>query len=150
MKLTNAQIGRAGELLVQQRFLLNGIESSALTTDSGIDLVAFSHRKGKAVTIQIKANLAAKPGGGKGKLFLDWWAPDNSPADVFAFVDLESNRIWLVKKSELAKLAQQHPQGRYHFFMAIDPTAKERKDGQLHHDYEFQKYLLENRIHRLF
>jgi hypothetical protein len=44
MKPTKAQIGRAGELFVQQKLLLNGIDSSPLTTDYGIDLVAFSHR----------------------------------------------------------------------------------------------------------
>jgi len=38
IKLTTAQIGRAGELLVQQRLLLFGIESAPLTTDTGIDL----------------------------------------------------------------------------------------------------------------
>jgi hypothetical protein len=45
MKLTTAQIGRAGELLVQEQLLLHGIESAPLTTDTGIDLVAYSPRR---------------------------------------------------------------------------------------------------------
>jgi hypothetical protein len=150
MKITKAQIGKAGELLVQQKFLLYGIESAPLTTDSGIDLVAYSPRKQEAITIQVKTNLKAKPGGGKGRLSIDWWAPQNSPADLFAFVDLERNRVWLIKTIELASLAQQKPEGRYHFFMAVDPMAKTRRDGKLFHDYEFENYLLENRIHKLF
>ena len=150
MGLTKAQIGKAGELLVQQKFLLHGIESAPLTTDSGIDLVAYSSRKQDAITIQVKTNLKAKPGGGKGKLAIDWWASQNTPADLFAFVDLERSRVWLIKTEELATLAQQQPEGRYHFFMTVDPTAKPRKDGKLFYDYEFEKYLLENRIHELF
>ena len=149
MTPTKAQIGKAGELLVQQKLLLKGIESAPLTTDSGIDLVAFSPKKQDAVTIQVKANLAPKPSGGHGKLHLDWWIRDDSPADLFAFVDLESSRVWILRNSELDHLAQQHPEGKYHFFMATDPTASKRRDGKLLHDYEFQKYLLENRIHQL-
>jgi hypothetical protein len=38
--MTKQQIGKSGELLVQYKLLLHGIESSPLTTDSGIDLVA--------------------------------------------------------------------------------------------------------------
>ena len=54
MKLTNAQIGKSGELLVQYKLLKYGIESSQLTTDTGIDLVAFSSKKEKAFTISKK------------------------------------------------------------------------------------------------
>lgn len=150
MKITKAQIGKAGELLVQQKLLLYGVESASLTTDSGIDLVAYSAKRQNAITIQVKTNLKAKPGGGKGRLAIDWWAPQDSPADLFAFVDLERSRVWLIKKTELDTLAQQKPEGRYHFFMTVDPTAKARRDGKPFHDYEFEKFLIENRIHKLF
>ena len=116
MSLSKAQIGRCGELLVQFKLLMRGIESSPLTTDAGIDLVAFSPRRQRAVTIQVKTNLAAKPGGGKGKPALDWWAEDQPKADVFAFVDLQLLRVWLVEASALATVAQQHPAGRFHLF----------------------------------
>jgi hypothetical protein len=149
MEISKAQIGKAGELLVQLKLLLYGIESAPLTTDSGIDLVAYSSRQQDAITIQVKSNLKAKPGGGKGKLAIDWWAPEDSPAKIFAFVDLERTRVWLIKTSELAQLAQQNPKGRYHFFMSVDPTAKSRRDGKPSHDYEFEKYLLENRVHKI-
>lgn len=149
MKLTTAQIGRAGELLVQQQLLLYGIESAPLTTDTGVDLVAFSSERRDAVTIQVKANLKPKPGGGKGKPAIDWWLPDDSPADIFAFVDLSTNRVWLVTKEEVEQLSQQHSNGRYHLYMVTDPTASPRTDGKPAHDYEFQKYLLQNRVHNL-
>ena len=149
MKLSTAQIGRAGELLVQQQLLLHGIESAPLTTDTGIDLVAYSARRSDAITIQVKSNHKAKPGGGKGKPFLDWWITDTSPAEMLAFVDLSTSRIWLMTSEELPEVAQQHANGKYHFFMAVDPEATQRQDGKLLHDYEFQGYLLENRVVKL-
>ena len=39
--LTTQQRGRCGELLVQYILLKHGIESAPLTTDTGIDLVAY-------------------------------------------------------------------------------------------------------------
>ena len=38
MTPTKAQIGRAGELLVQTKFLLRGIESAQMTTDIGAEI----------------------------------------------------------------------------------------------------------------
>ncbi len=57
---------------MQYKLLLYGIESSPLTTDSEIDLVAYSGKNKDAVTIQVKTNLKSKPGGGKDKLAIDW------------------------------------------------------------------------------
>ena len=151
MKLTTQQIGKAGELLVQYQLLLHGIESSRLTTDTGIDLVAYSPRKEHAFTIQVKTVHQAKRNAGKGPLKIDWWPPQDSPAELFAFVHLATNRVWLVRTTELDKVAQQKPEGRYHFVMTTEADAKDRKDGQPSHDFEFVKYLLENRrVSKLF
>ena len=150
MKLTTQQIGKCGELWVQYQLLLNGIESAPMTTDSGVDLVAFSRKENKAVTIQVKTNLKPKPGGGKGRLSIDWWIPQNSIAELFAFVELEQRQIWVIKNQEMDSLAQQKPEGRYHFFMVIDPSAKDRKDNKEFRIFEFEKYKLENRIHEIF
>jgi len=149
MKLTTAQIGRSGELLVQFKLLMGGIESAPMTTDAGVDLVAFDAQRGRATTIQVKSNLQAKPGGGKGKPHLDWWVSSDCPADWVAFVDLERLRVWLVKMADVPGLAQQHPDGRYHFFMSIDPTQEVRRDGRPVHEWEFERYVLENRLHEL-
>jgi hypothetical protein len=111
--------------LVQFILLREGIESSPLTTDAGIDLVAFSPRHGVR-TIQVKTNQRPRPAGGSGKLALDWWVPDDCPADLIACVDLEGARVWLFTTGELARLAQQHPSGRHHLYMYVDPTVKLR------------------------
>ncbi|MGA2505506.1 MAG: hypothetical protein ABSG01_15600 [Anaerolineales bacterium] len=144
------QIGKAGELLVQYRLLLRGIETAPMTTDSGVDLVAFSSQKQEAITIQIKTNLKPKPGGGKGKPALDWWIAEDTPAQLIAVTDLSSERIWLFRPSEIQELAQQHPKGRYHLCMTIDPTMRPNKQERLTFDYEFERYHLENRFHELF
>ena len=93
--LTTAQIGKAGELLVQLRLLQLGVDSSHMTTDAGIDLVAFYPKSKRAATIQVKTNDRPKPSGGKGKLALDWWLPEKSPAELIALVDLSELRVWL-------------------------------------------------------
>src|SRR5687767_5493305 len=95
-KLTTAQIGKCGELLVRMRLLMHGIESAEMTTDAGIDLVAYSPASKTAITIQVKTNLAPKPGGGTGKNALDWWTQEASPAQAHALVDLSTDRIWLL------------------------------------------------------
>jgi len=149
-KMKTAQIGKCGEFLVQYQLLLRGIESAQLTTDSGIDLVAYSPKNEKPLTIQVKANLQPKASGGKGKNALDWWVPENSPAQYVAFVDLSTQRIWLFSQSEVGAIAQQTSNGRHHFYMYVDPTAKPSKTGRSIHSYEFEKYLLQNRAHEVF
>jgi hypothetical protein len=78
MKLTTAQIGRCGELLVQYALLSRGVESAPMSTAAGIDLVAYSPASQNPYTIQVKTNLSAKPGGGKGAPALDWWVRSSS------------------------------------------------------------------------
>lgn len=148
--MKTAQIGKCGELLVQYQLLLREIESAPLTTDSGVDLVAYSPRNARPITVQVKTNLRAKPAGGKGKEVLDWWIPVDSPAHYVALVDLSSQRIWLLSQAEVAKLAQQTSSGGHHLGMYVDPTAKPKKTEHLAHSYEFEKYLLQNRVHEVF
>ncbi len=148
--LKKQQIGKCGELLVQLQLLLKGVESARLTTDSGIDLVAYCAKKRDPLTIQVKSNLKPKPSGGSGKEALDWWIPDDNPSDFVAFVDLSSSRVWLMSLKEVAELAQQHSSGRYHLYMYVDPKHKPKKKGRLAHVYEFEAYLLDNRAHEFF
>lgn len=148
-KINTQRIGKCGELLVQLELLKRGVESAPMTTDAGIDLVAFSDRKRDALTIQVKTNDRPKPGGGTGRLALDWWVPVNSPADLVAFVDLSSSRVWLLRMKELAKCAQQQSSGRYHFFMSVDPAYQPKKDRPSR-DGDFVQFLLERRIDSLF
>ena len=150
MPLKTAQIGRCGELLVQYLLLLRGIESAPMSTDSGVDLVAYAPRMPNPMTIQVKANLQPKASGGKGKSALDWWISDETPSQLVALVDLSTQRLWIFKSEEIPSLAQQHPKDRYHLHMYTDPTYRTKKLNRLSHVYEFEKYLLSNRSHELF
>lgn len=150
MKLSTAQIGKCGELLVQYRLLLLGIESTPMSTDTGIDLVAYAPTRKHAATIQVKTNLKPKPGGGKGKAAIDWWLPEDSPAEIVALVNLESQKVWLMSHAEVKQYAQQNPEGKLHLYMYTDPSASPRKSDRLAHAYEFEAFLLENRSSKLF
>ena len=129
---------------------MHGIESSPLTTDAGIDLVAFSPVRRIAVTLQVKTTHGAKPAGGTGTPHLTWPAPDPSSADVFAFVDLVSLRVWLVETPKLPSVAQQRRPGSFNFFMATDPSSKPRRDGKRIHDHQFDEFLFENSVSKIF
>jgi len=152
-EIRTAQIGRCGELLVQYRLLLCGVESAPMTTDSGVDLVAYSPSNGEAVTIQVKTNLKPKRGGGKGKLALDWWLPVISPAKYVALVNLQDPpQIWLFSHAEMAALSQQQTKDTLHLYMYVDSAVK-TKTGKLAHCAEFEKFekfLLENRVGEVF
>lgn len=150
MKLSTAQIGRCGELLVQYELLIRGIESAPLSTDAGIDLVAYAPKIREAQTIQVKSNHKAKPSGGKGKTALDWWIAEDNPAQLIALVDISTKQIWVFTKLELASLAQQRSSGRLHIYMFTDPTHKPKKLDQLVLSHEFEPFQLENRVHDLF
>ena len=76
-RLTTQQIGRFGELLVHFDLLRYGIESAPMTTDAGVDLVAYAGSKGRSLTIQVKTNLTPKPGGGKGAPAIDRWISED-------------------------------------------------------------------------
>ena len=148
--LKPAQIGKCGELLVQYRLLLLGIESAPMSTDTGIDLVAYAPNQQGALTIQVKANLKAKPGGGRGRANLDWWVREASPAQLVALVDLSTETVWLLTHTELLSHAQQRSSGRLHIYMHTDPRSAARKDKQPSHLHEFAHLLLSNRTQDVF
>lgn len=150
MSLTTAQIGKAGEVLVQYRLLLLGVESAPMSTDTGVDLVVYSPYLGRAQTIQVKTNLRPKPSGGKGKLALDWWVAESVPAELVALVDLSTECTWLFQRKELFELAQQNSSGRVHLYMYTDPSAQPKKSGRLSHMFEFERFKIANRAHELF
>jgi hypothetical protein len=146
---TKQHIGRAGELLVQYKLIKYGIDSSTMTTDYGIDLVAYSPRNMKAYTIQVKTQEKPAPGGGKGKLAIGWYLKGNSPADLIAVTELSTDSVWLFTYSEFVELAQQHSaKGVYQLYMYADETVKTKKEIAL--KSQFEKYLLEQRVKTFF
>ena len=144
-RLTTQQIGRLGELLVQYELLRLGIDSAPMTTDAGIDLVAYSPDKKSSFTIQVKANLAPKPGGGKGAAAIDWWVDEDCPAEWMAFADISTRRVWLLTRQELDSAAQQRSNGRRHLYMYTDPDAGTRA-YERNGDARFSQFLFQNRI----
>jgi hypothetical protein len=119
-----------------------------MTTDIGVDLVAYSRKGAHPVTIQVKTNLRPKPGGGRGKMALDWWISETSPAKAVALVDLETQRVWLFLQSVLTTITQQRSGGRLHFFFYTDPNTRPRTGGHLASMYE--EYLIDHQIDRIF
>lgn len=113
-KLSTQQIGKLGELLVQYQLLKLGIETAHLTTDAGIDLVAYSKESAAPKTIQVKTNLQAKRAGGKGALALDWTFPEFSAAEIIALVDISKNRVWMFSLAQAIRCAQQNKNGNVH------------------------------------
>jgi len=148
-RLTTQQIGRLGELLVQYELLRHGIDSAPMTTDAGIDLVAYSGESGRPFTIQVKTNLSPKPGGGKGALAIDWWVSEDCPAEFYAFVDLSTRRVWLLTKHELDTSAQQRSGGRLHIYMYTNVQSESLAYAR-HGDVRFAEFLFENRVSSLF
>ena len=91
-KLTSQQTGKCGELLVQYQLLKHGVESAPMTTDYGVDLVAFHAAKRKTVTIQVKTSTHR---GTVEDKWVIWEIPEDCPADFVAAVDLERDKLWL-------------------------------------------------------
>lgn len=149
MKKTTQHIGAAGELLVQYKLLKFGIDSAAMTTDSGIDLVAYSPKSKRPYTIQVKTKEKALPGGGSGKLALAWDLRDNSPAELVAIADLSTDNVWLFTHAEFENLAQQHSaKGNLKLYMYADESIKTKKEKALMS--QFDEFKIENRIITFF
>ena len=146
--MTTAQIGRCGEILVQYRLLKHGIDSAPMTTDYGIDLVAFAPQSEEAFTIQVKTNLRSKAAGGKGEKAFDWWLDEKNPAELAALVELESERIWLFRRTELEKSAQQRSKGRMHFYLYADPNYSPKRGGT--HVRDFSPHEIDSCVADLF
>jgi len=143
------QIGQLGELLVQFKLLRFGIESARMTTDSGIDLVAYGP-SGKAKSVQVKANLKPRPGGGKGRPTLSWWVPDDCQAELFAFVNVQSQSAWLMRRKEFNRLAQQHSSNRRQLYMFVESDRGPSR-GKIRAEVElYDKFLIERVARKLF
>jgi hypothetical protein len=145
--LRTAQIGASGVLLIQYRLLKCGIESAPMTTDAGIDLVVYSPKLEKAVTVQVKTCLQPKAAGGKGKSQLDWWLPRGNPAELIGLVDLERDGAWIFRKQEFESKAQQKTEDRLHLYFYVDPDYKTRKGC---HERDFEQFKIERRMFDLF
>ena len=74
---------------------------------------------------------------------------DDCPAELYAVVDLSTRRVWLLTKEELKAAAQQHSNGRMHFYMYTDTSGWSVAYSR-HGDERFAEFLFENRVASLF
>ncbi len=107
MAKTTLHIGAAGELLVQFRLVRNGIDSARLTTDSGVDLVAYPPGTGRALTVQVKTVERSTPAGGKGALATGVVFPRECRAEYVAIVRLSDEIVWLFPILDALRLSKQ-------------------------------------------
>ena len=143
-KLATQQTGRCGELLVQYMLLKNGVESAPLTTDTGVDLVAYPDIGKKPVTIQVKTSNHLGPADDK---WLRWDIREDCPAEFIAAVDLIRNKFWLIRTEELKKIAHRTTEGRLRLWWSL-PGFESKKSK--HKEEQFNKYEMENAISKVF
>lgn len=143
-------IGAAGELLVQYRLLKLGIDSGRLTTDAGVDLVAYSPKTGEATTIQVKTVQKPTPAGGRGRLAIGWYFPHELKADLLAVALLSTDTVWLFTRAEAQALAQQHSTHNIRrLYWYTDETAPPKSETARRAS-EMTGYLLEARAKESF
>lgn len=140
MKLTTAQKGRCGELLVQYRLLKLGIESAPLTTDPGVDLVAFpssialSEQRRKPVTIQVKTSTHHGPPRDK---WLIWEIGEDCPTDYIVAVDLNREKFWLIGIDDFKQLASRAGKGQLRLWWSLPDYESKRAPRK---EEQFKKY----------
>jgi hypothetical protein len=149
MKRTTQHIGAAGELLVQYKLLKYGVDSAAMTTDSGIDLVAYSPKTSRAFTIQVKTVEAPRASGGRGKAAMSWDLKASNKAELVAITDLSTDSVWLFTHSEFEQFAQQlSPKGILKLYMYVDESVNTKQE--IAKKSQFEGYRLENRVVTFF
>jgi hypothetical protein len=82
-----------------------------MTTDAGIDLVVYAPGDRSATTVQVKANLAPKPAGGRGPMSRGWYFPHDCPAQVIALVALDVHTVWLLPLDETPSSTRRRASG---------------------------------------
>jgi len=148
---SSQHIGAAGELLVQYRLVKLGIDTARLTTDSGVDLVAYAPGSASAVTIQVKTQTAPSPAGGKGALSVGVFFPDDLRAQLLAVAVLSSDAVWLFTRDEARELAQQHSaRGVRQLYWYVDERPGRAGAPAPRHAGDMDPFVLERRVTDLF
>ena len=147
--MNTQHIGAAGELLVQYQLLKAGIDSARMTTDAGIHLVVYAPGNRTATTVQVKTNMTAKPAGGRGPLSRGWYFPHHCPAQLLAFVALDTDTAWLFTLKEDQDLAQQDSErGNRQLYWHLKASPAGPKSPR--HEAQMADYLPPARATQLF
>ena len=117
--------------------------------DAGIDLVVYAPGTRTASTVQVKTIMGAKPAGGRGALSRGWFFPDNCPAQLLAFVTLDTDTAWLFTLKEAQELAQQHSErGIRQLYWRLKAAPVGPKSPR--HEAQMVAYLLPTKAAQLF
>ncbi len=149
VKLYSQQVGKCGELLVQYRLLKYGIESVHLTTDRGIDLVAFDSVKQKPVTIQVKTSTHHIE---EGEKWLAWLISEDCPAEYIAAVDLERDKFWFFRVDEFKRRSRRVGKGEesdYRLWWYV-PGDTPEKAGENHRETSYSVFEMDEVIPKIF
>jgi len=149
-KRSEQQTGRCGELFVQYVLLKHGVESALLTTDPGIDLVAFSNvraspdKRQGAVTIQVKTSTHHGPADDK---WLEWEIAEECPADYIAAVDIDRNKFWLIGIEKFKQIAIRAAKGQLRLWWSLPGYESKRA---VRREEQFKEYEMDAAIPRIF
>ncbi len=146
-KLKNQRIGKCGELIVQYTLLRHGVDSAPMTTDPGIDLIAFKDIKKKPVTIQVKTSTHHSEQGGTPDIkWIEWWVSDDCPAEYIAAVDYDRQKCWIFKIDEFRKLGSRSSGGHrlYWYVLGYDWERTKKKEEK------FKSYEIDTEISKIF
>ena len=148
-KLTTQQIGRCGELLVQYILLKHGIESAPLTTDTGIDLVAYPRTATSTWPVDRPATIQVKTSTHRGttEKWIEWNFPDSCPADYVATVDIERNKLWLFKFADFKVVAKRAGRGQLRLWWSLPEYESERSARK---EEQFKEYEMDAAIPKVF
>lgn len=143
-KLNKQQIGRCGELLVQYLLLKQGIESAPLTTDFGIDLVAFRADNKNPVSIQVKTCTYQSDS----DKWVEFWVANDCPAKHIALVDLERDKCWLFSFKEFTDIATKSGEGSRLWWWL--PGYGSKRSKSKHKEENFTHFEMNNLIPKVF
>ena len=102
-QMTRAHLGAWGELLVQQQLLTFGIDSARMTTDSGIDLLAYDAVSKKAFSVQVKTR---SPRSGGARYSWGVYETKCDAADLFAFsIKNRPDDVWYMTPQDLERFS---------------------------------------------
>src|SRR5678815_5887656 len=84
--MNTRQIADAGTVLVQNKLQKLGL-AAVRSPDRRPELVVGRPDSDRRSIVKVSTNARPKPGGGKGRLALDWWVQENVMASAVALAD---------------------------------------------------------------
>jgi hypothetical protein len=147
-ELSTREISETGKSLVRQRLTELGYHVSDVPRGTIAHLGVSRSPDAPTKSLWVSTNLKPKPAGGGGPPSLNWQIRRTVQADLFALVDLSTNRIWVMKAREVVTTAQQHNPTYHHMIMVVKMGWTSPPHTRIRDD-QFEHLLLERRIAEL-